>query len=256
MRNSVYPHYAEMEEKHWWFLGRLEIIRGIAAHVLPPAPSAHVVEVGCATGGVVGRIADLAHVRTGIDPSMAAISIAESRYPDVKFICGHAPGDVQPEISSADLIMICDVLEHVRESKELLGDLIGAMKGGANLLITVPADPALWSPHDDAVSHVRRYRPTELEAEWKFQAQSVKVRLFSFFNARLYPIVRIGRFLSRRRGYASGFDGTDLSVPPRLINLILKGLFSGEKHRLLEAIDGEHMPFKRGVSLIALLERE
>lgn len=62
-----------------------------------------------------------------------------------------------------DLGLLCDVLEHVQDDRKLLLELRERLVGGGKLLITVPAFQALFTQHDVALRHYRRYSLAELE---------------------------------------------------------------------------------------------
>lgn len=61
-----------------------------------------------------------------------------------------------------DVVTLLDVLEHVPDDTTLLADLTGVLRPGGHLLISVPAWPALFSRHDVALNHERRYIPSQL----------------------------------------------------------------------------------------------
>ena len=89
---------------------------------------------------------DLASERLGREVKEAAL-------PDLSMF----PAD------SYDLIALLDVLEHVPDDKGSLAAIIDRLKPGAALLLTVPANPWMWSAHDVAHHHHRRYRKGEIE---------------------------------------------------------------------------------------------
>lgn len=245
--------HAKIEDEHWWFVGRREIVRSIVDQVLPAPERGLVVDVGCGTGG---NLAALVHDYrcVGIDPSEEAIRLARERFPGIDFLSGHAPADLGPLNGEADMLLLLDVLEHVRDDRELLADLVGEMRPGACLLITVPADMSLWGPHDTAYGHFRRYEGKQLRSTW--DGLRVKVRLFSYFNTTLYPLVKGVRLLTRFRRSAWGEAGTDLRIPSPYTNALLRWLFSREARALCAVLTGDReTAFSYGVSIIVLLER-
>jgi hypothetical protein len=127
------------------------------------------------------------------------------------------------------------------------------MRPGSQLVLTVPADMALWSAHDVTNHHFRRYDASGLERVWL--GMPVRVRLFSAFNSRLYPVVRAMRGWHRLRGGVHGEAGTDFAMPRPAVNRVLRSTFAGEARALLSALDTPRRPYGRGVSLIAVLER-
>lgn len=58
-----------------------------------------------------------------------------------------------------DLVAALDIIEHVDEDEQAMGELARVAASGATLLISVPLHPALWTPFDDFVGHRRRYEP-------------------------------------------------------------------------------------------------
>jgi SAM-dependent methyltransferase len=254
LRSDLFALTAELEEKHWWFAARRRIIKSLIERTLPPSRDSLVIDVGCGTGANIAALAD-GYACLGIDPSEVAIGLARDRFPSVEFKVGSAPADLGESAQQADLFLLLDVLEHVEDDFAQFSAIAAAALKGAQILITVPADPSLWSEHDVSHGHYRRYEPHRLEMIW--QDLPIRVRLMSYFNARLYPVIRAVREAGRILGRASGAAETDLFQPPAPINGLLQTIFAGERRRLVELLEGNRESgYRRGVSLIALLERE
>jgi SAM-dependent methyltransferase len=254
MQSEQFQLHADIEQRHWWFVGRREIMRGLAREVLPPAPGATVIDVGCGTGGNIASLAD-DYRAIGIDTSAEAVQWARARFPKVHFLQGRAPGDLGPLLAQARLVLLMDVLEHVSDDFTLLSELLAAADPGTHFLLTVPADPALWSVHDESFGHYRRYDRARLEMVWA--GLPVSTRLVSYFNARLLPVVRLVRWRNRRRGQAAGRVGTDFWLPSRPVNALLQAILAGEARRLLQTLHGRRRQgYSAGSSLIAILRRE
>lgn len=248
MKNELFSLHADIEQRHWWFVARREIIRRIIETYGNLSPGDLVVDVGCGTGANIASVpADL--TRVGIDTSDDAIARAMERFPDVRFMKGVAPDDLGELAHRARLFLLMDVIEHVADDFLLVSKLLAAMKPGARLLITVPADMSLWSEHDVSFGHYRRYDDDRLRAVWSGLA--VHERLLSYYNARLYRVVKTIRALNRRFGRTSGQFGTDFALPPAAVNRLLTGIFAGEARRLVANRSG----YAAGVSLVALIER-
>jgi SAM-dependent methyltransferase len=254
MQTEQFQLHAEIEQRHWWFVGRRQIMRRLAAAVLSPSPDATVIDVGCGTGGNIGFLAD-SYRAIGIDTSAEAIDRARPRFPKVHFLQGRAPEDLGPLIGQARLILLMDVLEHISDDFAFLSELLAATEPGTHLLLTVPADPTLWTEHDESFGHYRRYDRTRLEMSWA--GLPVTARLLSYFNARLLPVVRLVRARNRRRGHAAGKAGTDFWLPSRPVNFLLRTILGGESRRLLRALQGRRPEgYPAGASLVAILRRD
>lgn len=228
-------------------------MRAILEQVARPDGQTTVVDVGCGTGANLATLAD-GYRCVGIDTSSEAIDLAARRFPDVRFVCGLAPDDLGDAVHEAGIFLVMDVLEHVPDDFELLSSLLAAAKPGARFLITVPAHAGLWSPHDVAFGHYRRYDRERLLSVWS--GLPVNVKLCSYYNSRLYPVVRGVRAMNRLLGRSSGASGTDFNLPAAPINDGLTRLFAGESRRLIDVIHGRRPSgYCTGVSLIALIER-
>jgi SAM-dependent methyltransferase len=244
--------FAQIEETHWWFVARREIMRQLLARVLPPDRTKLVVDLGCGTGGNIASLADRYRC-IGIDASSEAIGLARGRFPDVEFVRSEDSSEIAATLIRADAVLCMDVIEHVEHDAAFLEQIVLATRPRTQLLLTVPADMSLWSEHDVTNRHFRRYTAASFAALWS--TLPVRVRLLSAFNARLYPAVKTARLGARllRRSY--GKAGTDFSVPTWPVNALLERVFRGELRVLAEAIDTGRQPYRRGVSLVALLER-
>jgi SAM-dependent methyltransferase len=255
MQEGLFAAHHALEERHWWFRARRRALLELGTTLLPP--DGRIVDVGCGTGADVASFSPEYH-RYGIDVSETAIAFARERHDDVEFEVGALPGAAADTISGADLVLLCDVLEHVEHHEEFLSWLLSTMKRGSHLLITVPADPRLWSPHDEVYGHYRRYTAESLAALWA--GLPVTVRLLAPFNRILYPVARVARSFARRRGRSWGSEQSDLGMPWAPLNWLLERLFSLEVPALRATLESDKVRGTsragHGVSLIAVLRVE
>ena len=94
-------------------------------------------------------------------------------------------------------------------------------------LIAVPADPRLWSDHDVAVDHVRRYTRDTLRAV--LERNGFEVASMTSWNVLLRPVVAL------RRRKASG---SDLETVHPVVNLGLRAIVTAERYLPLKAMPG------------------
>ena len=110
---------------------------------------------------------------------------------------------------SFDLITCLDVIEHTPHDRPALAELLRVCRPGGFMLVTVPAYPGLWSAHDEANHHYRRYsrrslREAVVAAGWRL------TRMSSFNSLLLAPAAAV-RLAQRRRGATNGYtNGLDL----------------------------------------------
>lgn len=254
MKAAQFALHAQMEERHWWFLGRRKIVTEIIHRTVPPFTEKAILDIGCGTGGNIASWAN-DYACIGMDPSEEALGRARERFRHVTFVSGSQPKDLGETISKVNLLLLMDVLEHVDDDFWFFSEWLSKIRPGGYVLITVPADRKLWSEHDVSFGHFRRYEKRRLEQLW--EGLPVTVKLLSYYNALLYPLIRGIRTLSRWRGKSSGENGTDFKTPPRIFNGLLTRIFSAESRVLIDALEGKRSDgFRRGVSLIALLRKE
>ena len=210
-----------------------------------------VIDIGCGVGSTLTAFhPDYACI--GYDLSPDAIEFARAQHPDFELHVGAADA-AEASVGKADVVLLNDVIEHVADDRSLLAGVVARMRPGTALVITVPADMRLWSPHDERMGHYRRYDLAMLDhAVDSLPLEKVFV---SHFMSRLYPVVRVVRAVSRWRGRAAGVSGIDLSTPPRFANAMLTRIFAGEGERLLGALRGSSKPYGRGVSLLGAYRR-
>jgi SAM-dependent methyltransferase len=251
VEEALFATHRDLEDRHWWFRGRRRAIRDLGILLVPGGGT--VVDVGCGTGADIAAFPSF-YGRHGIDISPTAVAFARESHPDVVFEVGAVPEAGGDAIGAADLVLLCDVLEHIEDDVSFLGALVAMMKPGASLLLTVPADPRLWSPHDEVYGDFRRDTRSTLPAAWA--GAPVRQRLLAPFNRRLYPAARAVRAPSALRGRGWGSEASDLALPWSPVNTVLERLFAGEVPALAQALKTGRTEVRgRGVSLLAVLER-
>lgn len=95
----------------------------------------------------------------------------------------------------ADLVLLMDVLEHVDDDRQLLGECARAVPSGARFLITVPAFQFLWSGHDVFLEHKRRYTLRELEE--RVNSSGLQVKSACYYFGLVFPLAASLRWLQK-----------------------------------------------------------
>ena len=78
-----------------------------------------------------------------------------------------------------DIVCMTDVLEHIEDHKNAVLNIENVLKKGGYCIITVPAFNFLFSAHDYAVGHKRRYNPKELVRLFK-NFKLIKIGFWNF----------------------------------------------------------------------------
>lgn len=234
---------AEVEDTHWWFASRRAIVDRIIGRLELPRDAA-ILEPGCGTGGNFPMLARRGRL-FAIDADESAIGFAQARSL-ARVARAFLPGTIPFGDQLFDLIVMTDVLEHLDDPAGSLRALHERARPGGWLLLTVPAMAWLWSDHDVAHHHRRRYGAAELRA--LVTTAGFDVNYLSYYNFLLFPLIAGARLLQRlRAGDRDGINHRhDLAMPPAAINSMLTRLFSSERH----IIGTARIAF--GVSLIVL----
>ena len=241
MERKVYEQMAKLDGSHWWFTARRRILDGLIERVVRPPTNARILELGAGTGHNLAMLSRFGTIEASeLDPVAREIAserlgreVKEAALPDLSMF----PTDAY------DLIALLDVLEHVPDDRGSLAAIMTRLKPGGALLLTVPANPWMWSAHDVAHHHHRRYRKAEIE---KLALEAgYEIELLSPFNSLLFPPIAAVRVL----GKLTGKDDSDDAMPGALVNRTLDAVFGLER----SLIGRVPMPF--GVSLVAVLRR-
>jgi SAM-dependent methyltransferase len=128
---------------------------------------------------------------------------------------------------SLDLVTAFDVLEHIEEDYLATAEITRVLRPGGTALIAVPADMALWSAHDEAVNHVRRYDRGSL-TEVIVKGGLVIEDVWSW-NVLLRPVVKLRRKAS---------EGSDLDDVNPIINTGLTAIIVAERYLPVKSLPG------------------
>jgi len=223
MDRAVYDRMAEIDRDHWWFVGRRRIVSALIERFAPAKRPLEILEVGCGTGSNIEMLQHFGRV-DAIEPDDDARAFSEKRT-GLTIKGGYLPDGVPLDDGRYDLIVLLDVLEHIPDDRGALAGLATKLAPGGRLLLTVPAMPSLWSGHDVAHHHQRRYTPKALEDV--VRGAGFRVRHRTHFNSLLLPAILGVRWLNKLRGHEGGDDD---AMPSKPVNGLLARLFGGEAY--------------------------
>ena len=233
----------DVDEHHWWYRGRRRIIRA-ELDQLPLPAGARVLDAGCGSGRTLQELVDYGEV-SGLELNAEAAELARARNLG-EVVIGRLE-DLPWEDEAFDLITCLDVIEHVPDDVAALLQLRRVCRPGGWLLVTVPAYQALWSRHDEANHHYRRYSRPSLRRAAGAAGWTVK-RVSAFNSVLLAPAAAV-RVAQRRLGTGNGYT-SDLDLGPAWLNDALEWPLAIEARWLAR---GRTLP--AGLSLLALLRR-
>lgn len=213
----------ELEDSYWWFVARRELVRELLLRHGPFRDSDNpkqkkplVLDIGCGTGATLKAINDVCFA-IGLDRSLEALRFCQKRDLQNLFL---ATGGLLPARSqSIDVVLALDLLEHIEDDAAAAKEFYRVLKPGGVLIVTVPACPELWSEHDEALDHLRRYRGRRLRRILVGAGFNIE-KLSPVISLLLLPIAALRltqRILPRKKGAPE----TAFIIPPKTINWLL-----------------------------------
>ncbi|MBV9529379.1 class I SAM-dependent methyltransferase [Sphingomonas sp.] len=238
MERVVYDQMAELDQRHWWYRARREVLAELIRRRASPPPGARLLEIGCGTGHNLAMLGEFGSVE-GLELDDAARAIAETR------LGGPVMSSPLPDLSgvperSYDLVGAFDVIEHIDDDRAAVTSIARRLKPGGKFVMTVPAHQWMWSAHDVVNHHQRRYSRAALKQ--LIRQSPLRLDAIGYFNSLLFPVAVAERMASKARGR----DDANLSLPAAPLNSALERVFAAERHLI------GRVPLPPGLSLFAV----
>jgi trans-aconitate methyltransferase len=142
------------DQRHPWEKARYVFFRDLVASHGVLAGGANVFDIGAGDGWFARRLSE--------------------SYPTASFTCWDVNYDVAERVEGRlryvrdkpdarfDVMLMLDVLEHVEDDRSFLRNLVeDSLVEGGRVVFSVPAWQAMFSEHDRALKHFRRYSPEQ-----------------------------------------------------------------------------------------------
>lgn len=224
MQRDEYAVMFQVEDDYWWYHGLRALLQDTLARYAPH--EAVILDAGCGTGANLKLLQ--AHGRAiGIDISEQAIAFCRKRGIPVDRTLMASLTDLPFPERLFDLVFSFDVICNIPDDVAAMAQVARVLKPGGRLVTQLPAYQWLWSTHDVAVGHQRRYSARELHA--KVAQAGLEVERITHTNALFLPLV-IAQRLARRRALSNGHTvESDLTTPlPQWLNTAMGRLAVAE----------------------------
>ena len=238
MERSVYREMAELDQRHWWYRARREVLADLIRRNAVPAPNARILEIGCGTGHNLDMLAEFGKV-DALELDDEARAVAEERL-GRKVMSAPLPELAGVRDRCYDLIGAFDVIEHIDDDEAALSAIAAKLKLGGKFVMTVPAHAWMWSAHDVVNHHKRRYSKAALKQ--LIDRSPLTLQSIGYFNSLLFPLAVADRLSSKLRGK----DNADVKLPSAPVNTTLERIFAAERHLV------GRLPLPPGLSLFAV----
>jgi SAM-dependent methyltransferase len=235
--------YLRVEETQWWCRARRDFVRRLV-HESAPDRCARILEIGCSGGVLLQQLSDDGyHNVQGVDISVSAVSAARAR--NVQNVAVMDASSLTFDNNSFDFVIASDVLEHLKSSIEALTNWRRVLAPAGKLIVFVPAFQFLWSSHDEANRHFRRYSARQLRDE--LNRAGFAVQRLSYWNALLTVPGFMLQMAERAFGRSTrGSDTGGLVQPPAAVNELLYRTIA------LENLALRHIDLPFGTSVFAV----
>jgi SAM-dependent methyltransferase len=247
MQAHTYSIMNEVEQGHWWFVGRRRIIGSFLEGVVRNLRAnrgevaIRILDVGCGTGANLELLSEFGEAE-GVDVSAEALSFCRAR--GLTNVKQGAAETLPYADGSFDLVTGLDVVEHLDDDLAGLKEMGRVLRRDGRALLFVPAFMFLWGVQDDISHHRRRYTLDGLKQVVK-QA-GFEVERATYVNITFFAPILLGRLLMRVTGFR-----------PASENNITIGFLNGVLGKILgaESVALRHASFPFGVSIICVARK-
>lgn len=208
----------------FWFRAKNEVIHVLLCK-LRTKKALKILNLGGGTGSDLSVIKEFGEIYV-IDIDPKALELVPDRFVHEKRVCD-ACQMPYPD-SYFDLVVAFDVLEHIEDDGRVISEIYRVLKPTGYFVFTVPAFNFLYSSHDRALNHFRRYEKSTI----KNLLSSFKCIELGYWVFSLFIPVLIQRILKRKESVSE----VHFMKLPKTINGFLYSLLKIEnlliKHRI------------------------
>ena len=238
MERVVYQQMAELDDQHWWYRARRQILAELIRRNVTLPRKARILEIGCGTGHNLAMLGAFGRV-DALELDDEARAVAEQRL-GRKAMSAPLPELAGVKDRQYDLIGAFDVIEHIDDDAAAIESIAKKLKKGGKFVMTVPAHQWMWSAHDVVNHHKRRYSKQSLRT--LIEGSPLRLDRIGYFNSLLFPLAIADRLASKLRGKRNA----DLMLPPAPLNAAFERTFAAERHLV------GRLPLPPGLSLFAV----
>jgi SAM-dependent methyltransferase len=244
-KQEYFKHYT-LEQEHWWFAGRREIILGALRSLELQPARALLLDVGCGTGLNLKILKNFGEAY-GFDLQPEAIDFCRQR--GLRQIVRADAQNIPFRDGLFDVVLFLDVLYHRNIASDLaaLRDAHRVLKKGGRVLLTDSAFRFLWSRHDLAVHARERYTRRRLKE--RLERAGFQVTEAGYFQFFLFPPLVMSRLWHRLKREKAPAPVSDLRPLTGALNSALFFIFRAEAFLL------RHIRFPFGSSLLCVARK-
>jgi SAM-dependent methyltransferase len=223
MMEHTYPILFEVEQSHWWYIGRRRILADFVAQICSHVTDrrARILDVGCGTGANLLMLKQYGEAE-GVDVSTDALAFCRERGLDG--VRQGAGEELPYEDGTFDLVTAFDVVEHMDDDLAGLREMYRVLRPGGRVLLFVPTFMFLWGLQDEVSNHRRRYRLPELRRV--LEQAGFEIERTTYANITFFLPILLVRKLMRLTGIKAESEN---NITVSSLNGVLGSLFGAER---------------------------
>jgi len=237
MRKEVYKRHIENFDNHWWFQGRKHVIEKVIEKIFKKK-KLKILDFGAGSGVNLSMLSRFGKVNI-YEPHKKTQKFLRKKYSGKKF-------NILTKLkkNKYDLILLADVLEHIKKDKKKIKKLSKNLKKEGKIFITVPAFHCLFTNKDVVLGHYRRYSISQIKRIFK----NFKIKKLSYFNFFLFLPISISLILLKF--LKTDFIDSVEKKPNIILNKILYLILNLES-KIINIFD-----FPIGISILGVFEKK
>lgn len=248
MRSDEYRVMFQVENEYWWYRGLRSLLKHLLPRYLPRDAHALILDAGCGTGANLQLLQTWGRV-IGIDLAREALDFCRVRGVPSDRLLAASVTDLPFASDTFDLIVSFDVICNIPDDVGAFEQVAHILKPGGYFIVQLPAYQWLWSMHDVAVGHQRRYSARETRT--KLEHIGLRVVRLLHTNVLLLPFAAIERWSRRYAMEQHAHVVSDLQLNlPAWLNQLLTIIYRTEM-ALAARLD-----FPVGLSVIAIAKKK
>ena len=178
-------------QDHFWVRERNRLVERLLQRLARhrASPWQHALELGCGAGLSLPLLEARATEVTAVDGHRRLLQQAQAATSKAVLVQGDVT-DTRLSPGHHDLLTALDVIEHV-DGDAFLAEARRLARPGADLLLSAPAFPSLWSEMDVRAGHRCRYRWRQMQQE--LARNGWRAVGHTHFQCLLFPLVYASR---------------------------------------------------------------
>lgn len=238
---------SEQGTTHCWYVARRALLVHELRKLSQSSIGLKILDIASACGDSIVVCSNYGKT-FGIDVSWDAIKYCKQK--NIETILRGDAHNLPFKSDSFDIVVALDVFEHLEDDIASMKEIERVLKSEGKLIFNVPAFMFLFSYHDLAFHHFRRYKAEELKQ--KLEQAKFQINYLTYWSFFIFPAIFVMRKLFNFKNKLHGETHSDFHLNvPLLLQKILKFLNFVEFVFIKKGIS---LPF--GVSLYGVARKE